>query len=79
MFEDLWKAQYNIEGENKCSILRNIVLFQGVSKLTIYKLSYELLQTVTYKKGEVLFNDCSYMPDHSSKYIEMKRVSTKRG
>ena len=47
-----------------------------MSELTIYKLGYELMTPVVYKKGDIIFNDCSYMPEHNIKYIEMKRRQT---
>lgn len=36
-------------------------LFKGVSELTIYKLAYELLETVEYNKNEVIYNDSTYI------------------
>lgn len=44
----------------------------------LYKLVYELTEVVTFKKGEVIFNDASYTEEGKIDYVEMKKVGRKK-
>ena len=39
----------------------------------LYKLVYELVEIVKFKKWDIIYNDCSYTDEGKIKYIEMKR------
>ena len=54
-----WKGQITFEVDFKYNFLKNVQLFRGLPECTLFKLC-ELFEKKTYKKGEILFNDCSY-------------------
>lgn len=70
-FEDLWKAQIQSDGQDLYSRLQRIRIFQGVSKLTLHKLSYEMLKIVRYSKHQIIFNDGSYLEKFD--YIHLRK------
>ncbi|KRX00720.1 Cyclic nucleotide-binding protein [Pseudocohnilembus persalinus] len=76
-FKELWKSQETVDGETILQTLKHLKLFQGVSELTLYKLAYELIEIKEFKKGDVIYNDCSYIESKQSDYIKM--VKTKGG
>ena len=73
IFPDFWKAQYTLDREQRCWNLRSLQIFKNVSDLTVYKLAYELMEEVNFRKGDIIYNDLSYIPEYNIRYIQMKK------